>query len=1012
MTKDEEDMKNKQQRTNKLGRSRGTKRFLAMITSAIVLSISYIAISVSKSSSNSSSHQQLRDNNLSTNDHHHHLHQPPQRSTTSSSRRQLLREDAEAADIHDDDNERRRKMSTVTTTKLRVAPMPMIADGKGGGKKHMKQQRNLGRGVGAQRHHYTKSSKLGKVSYDAYGWNSNSNSNSNWNNVEEYWHSPTTMTNNHDTGSGGGEETTPSPTITSNSRFYTGDNEEEEDDDDDDYNEGGDADDHDDVLSRFNRFHANANKRDSHTSTTTTTTTTEEDANANAIVGLDENMNQVEVIVRDDGEEDLYERPVELPFPPTPPSPLEQHQETQPSQWGHAQWGHYSTTSTTNGWMHEQEDYIECYPVEQVLWGSSGGGWRRRNKRRLASSSSNYGYWNTPPPPQTQHYPPQPSSWGWVGGAKASKTIRYGWYPSYDTDTKSGKKSWYGGGTSSWNDIQSPHHPPHPMPKAPVIDHDNGMMTTMEPPPPPPSWHADPWLLQRSAKAHKSGKTKSGKSCYILQGIKPDDNNGPMYCGMSFADAATQCAELCMSDGDCSGGQGCFGPITSCGPNYCGMSFSDAESQCSTLCQTDGDCSGGESCFGPITSCDGPPQPPVDYGYCGVDAVSASLQCSTQCVTNADCSGGGEQCFSSPGCLPLISNGYCGYTQDDASVTCSPSCVSNADCTGGTICFSLPPDACAGVISNGFCGTDAVSASETCKSTCTTNADCSGDEQCFSSPSCIIYDGYCGDDLSDAQSACKKACTSSADCKGEKQCFDTLTACDIAPPIINGYCGFTFDDASQTCSPSCTSDADCTGGTSCFGPITECPIVDGYCGTSFTNAEEECAVQCTTDADCSGGTSCFGPITDCSVSPECPEGCPNCDPDAPLQCPPQELKRVCDKHNDELFPPGDPRDGQRVANFNDCYDMCKTSFCCIHDSLSKELSPTCANKEGYENCELYYPCYIIWWKLHDTIGPATYLRLEQEEPFYDNLNFDALQQDFAQDEGFFKQLYNHHFDSQ
>jgi len=140
---------------------------------------------------------------------------------------------------------------------------------------------------------------------------------------------------------------------------------------------------------------------------------------------------------------------------------------------------------------------------------------------------------------------------------------------------------------------------------------------------------------------------------------------------------------------------------------------------------------------------------------------------------------------------------------------------------------------------------------------------------------------------------------------------------------------------------------------------------------------------------------------------DCPDGCPDCDPNSPLQCPPRDMKAVCDKHNDALYPPGDAREGERVANFRDCYDMCKPSFCCIHDSLSKEYAPSCAQE--YENCFLYYPCYIIWWKLHDTIGPATYLRVEQDEDFY-NVDFEFLTNDFANDREFFQQLFGHHFD--
>lgn len=143
-------------------------------------------------------------------------------------------------------------------------------------------------------------------------------------------------------------------------------------------------------------------------------------------------------------------------------------------------------------------------------------------------------------------------------------------------------------------------------------------------------------------------------------------------------------------------------------------------------------------------------------------------------------------------------------------------------------------------------------------------------------------------------------------------------------------------------------------------------------------------------------------------SPECRSGCIDCDPDSPLPCPRSDMKLVCDKQNDTLYPPGNPRAGERISNFFDCYDMCKPSFCCIHDSLSETYSPSCADE--YDNCPLYYPCYIIWWKLHDTIGPATYLRVEQDEPFYDGVDFSKLEQYFVKDQDFFQQFFGHHFD--
>lgn len=107
------------------------------------------------------------------------------------------------------------------------------------------------------------------------------------------------------------------------------------------------------------------------------------------------------------------------------------------------------------------------------------------------------------------------------------------------------------------------------------------------------------------------------------------------------------------------------------------------------------------------------------------------------------------------------------------------------------------------------------------------------------------------------------------------------------------------------------------------------------------------------------------PWTRRPTAPVCSPDCPDCSPNAPLKCPEQSLKAVCDPGNEEVYPRGDSRAGERIASFKDCYQMCKPSFCCIHDSLSKEVAPSCA--EEYENCPMWYPCYVIWWKLHDTL---------------------------------------------
>lgn len=283
-----------------------------------------------------------------------------------------------------------------------------------------------------------------------------------------------------------------------------------------------------------------------------------------------------------------------------------------------------------------------------------------------------------------------------------------------------------------------------------------------------------------------------------------------------------------------------------------------------------------------------------------------------------------------------------------------------------------------------------------------------------------ITDGYCGKDLDDASSNCEEKCKSDADCSGKDSCFGGISECSPDPEEEGEkYCGEDFNDATK-CADKCDTDSDCSNGESCFSGVTECMKEEKYqyCGTDNKDATK-CVTKCESDDDCTGEEICFAGITDCSeengessqptsTPTACPDGCLDCDSEAPLLCPPPELKRICDKHNNELYPPGDPREGEREANFIDCYEMCKPSFCCIHDSASKEYAPSCSHE--FDNCPLYYPCYIVWWKLHDTIGPATYMRVEQDEPFYEGVKFEYFQQDFTKDQTFFQQLFGHHFD--
>jgi len=115
------------------------------------------------------------------------------------------------------------------------------------------------------------------------------------------------------------------------------------------------------------------------------------------------------------------------------------------------------------------------------------------------------------------------------------------------------------------------------------------------------------------------------------------------------------------------------------------------------------------------------------------------------------------------------------------------------------------------------------------------------------------------------------------------------------------------------------------------------------------------------------------------------------------------ISEICDKYNRDF------------GSFRSCMDACAPSFCCIHDALpppedgpstgTNFIAPHC-NLD--ENCPQYTYCYIVWWKLHDTIGPALYLRLSQDDQFFD-IEEEDIQEDQTGSE-LFTQVLLHHFD--
>lgn len=122
-----------------------------------------------------------------------------------------------------------------------------------------------------------------------------------------------------------------------------------------------------------------------------------------------------------------------------------------------------------------------------------------------------------------------------------------------------------------------------------------------------------------------------------------------------------------------------------------------------------------------------------------------------------------------------------------------------------------------------------------------------------------------------------------------------------------------------------------------------------------------------------------------------PRFSPNCtDPSSEPPCPPENLPKICDKYNG--------------GKFEDCFQLCKLSFCCTHDSKSQLLAPSCADAL---NCRNWIPCYIAWWKISDTVGPAPYLRVPQEDDFFD-VPRNYIQEDTNEmaNEEFYLQVFN------
>lgn len=114
-----------------------------------------------------------------------------------------------------------------------------------------------------------------------------------------------------------------------------------------------------------------------------------------------------------------------------------------------------------------------------------------------------------------------------------------------------------------------------------------------------------------------------------------------------------------------------------------------------------------------------------------------------------------------------------------------------------------------------------------------------------------------------------------------------------------------------------------------------------------------------------------------------------------VPCAPDDLQALCNKYDRER------------GSFRACLAACSPAFCCIHDA-PRDLNYLAPNCNTDENCDGYNYCYIAWWKLEDTVGPANQLRVAQDDDFYD-LDADEVETYLTNVE-LLTPLLLHHFD--
>merc|ERR1719287_351927 len=317
------------------------------------------------------------------------------------------------------------------------------------------------------------------------------------------------------------------------------------------------------------------------------------------------------------------------------------------------------------------------------------------------------------------------------------------------------------------------------------------------------------------------------------------------FCGVSFDDASSQCAQPC-ENGLCPNGEQCFAqttcPGTQPGTYFCGRNIADARN-CAIPCYSgsSAQCPTGQSCYA-YTTCNAEAQ--TTPGESTVPGVSVNP--------------------SDPNEIPMVEvpteSYFCGVSFDDASSQCVQPCV-NGLCPNGEECFAQTP--CLGTQPGTyFCGRN-IDDARNCAIPCPSGSSA----QCPTGKSCYAYTTC---------NASNPAPSPPTESPTKKAMIPHVSE---VVPAESFFCGGSYEDASDRCALPCSGgdSSDCPGIEQCYA-YTPCNNPGSFfCGNSLENANEACAIPCPTGKSntCPSGESCYAyticnPITGSPTNKQTP----------------------------------------------------------------------------------------------------------------------------------------------